>query len=665
MKIRQIHIENFGILNKIDLNLNDNANVLLRDNAWGKTTLAVFIKVMFYGFSHEQKSDEAINERLRYMPWQGGVYGGSLVFQVGSKSYRLSKTFGKKKSEDRSSIYDADTNLSTTEYSHEPGFELFGIDMDSFLRTMYVSGNVFDVSVTSAMQAKFGDISLLDRDIQNYDAVRERIKKEKDYLNPNRKTGLVQKKYRELSKLKASLSGKEWNETRLFDLKEEIVELEKKRAYLLEELHHLDTAALDTSDLPESDVSGDMMDEKDLNGLQDDSDMEDIEADTEEFKPSIFKKGMDYVLRTLHLDNVDPLEFLLTLRDEILDLFDEKVGDAGEFKKDYVVLFIIVFLSYLFSHIIWGDGIFRFGTILFMFVSSIFLTFLLYIVLRLTVYRKLDPGKYGKKVTSEEKEEKDKTSKDITNSSVNERGEANEKEHNAEPETKEGNTEESETKESDAKAKEELRLQMKTAFLQEETQIMETLLLLHQEETKLSEMIQESIRNEKDFHIIKKEYLQLKERYEILDLTESFLEQARISYTTKYMEPLKQGFDRYFKMFIDTWKSNNRQEISEEMDMVGADLVMDANLDIQIDTNGVLHSTRVLSAGYKDIINLCKRFALMELMYQKERPLIILDDPFVNLDDKKMKGAIQFLKKLSDEGQVLYFTCNRSRFPEW
>ena len=40
-------------------------------------------------------------------------------------------------------------------------------------------------------------------------------------------------------------------------------------------------------------------------------------------------------------------------------------------------------------------------------ISSIFLTFLLYIVLRLTVYRKLDPGKYGKKVTSEEKEEKD------------------------------------------------------------------------------------------------------------------------------------------------------------------------------------------------------------------------------------------------------------------
>ncbi len=48
-------------------------------------------------------------------------------------------------------------------------------------------------------------------------------------------------------------------------------------------------------------------------------------------------------------------------------------------------------------------------------------------------------------------------------------------------------------------------------------------------------------------------------------------------------------------------------------------------------------------------------------MYKDEKPFIILDDPFVNFDDEKLRGGISLLKEISREYQVIYFTCHESR----
>jgi uncharacterized protein YhaN len=45
----------------------------------------------------------------------------------------------------------------------------------------------------------------------------------------------------------------------------------------------------------------------------------------------------------------------------------------------------------------------------------------------------------------------------------------------------------------------------------------------------------------------------------------------------------------------------------------------------------------------------------------RERPPLILDDPFTNLDDEKMEGAMRFLRETGRRYQILYFTCSSSR----
>jgi uncharacterized protein YhaN len=48
-------------------------------------------------------------------------------------------------------------------------------------------------------------------------------------------------------------------------------------------------------------------------------------------------------------------------------------------------------------------------------------------------------------------------------------------------------------------------------------------------------------------------------------------------------------------------------------------------------------------------------------MYTEEKPFIVLDDPFVNLDDAKLEKALAFLRNASKEYQILYFACHESR----
>ena len=55
------------------------------------------------------------------------------------------------------------------------------------------------------------------------------------------------------------------------------------------------------------------------------------------------------------------------------------------------------------------------------------------------------------------------------------------------------------------------------------------------------------------------------------------------------------------------------------------------------------------------------RLSLIDSLFEKEKPFIILDDPFVNLDESKIKNATDLLKNISKDYQIIYFICHDSR----
>ena len=52
---------------------------------------------------------------------------------------------------------------------------------------------------------------------------------------------------------------------------------------------------------------------------------------------------------------------------------------------------------------------------------------------------------------------------------------------------------------------------------------------------------------------------------------------------------------------------------------------------------------------------------MIEAMYKEETPFLIFDDPFVNLDNDRVRAGVNILKRISDNYQIIYFTCHESR----
>ena len=174
MRLLDLHIQNFGTLRDFSLTLDPGLNVLYRENGWGKTTLAVFIKAMLYGLPATSKRSLDENERKKYTPWQGGAYGGSISFETEKGAFRAERFFGAKESGDSFALYDLATGLESHAYSRNLGVELFGIDADGYERTVYLSQRgILTKGENYSITAKLGDLLDDVDDIGGYDAAAE------------------------------------------------------------------------------------------------------------------------------------------------------------------------------------------------------------------------------------------------------------------------------------------------------------------------------------------------------------------------------------------------------------------------------------------------------------------------------------------------------------
>lgn len=86
MKLRSCHIDNFGKLSDLHLEFQDGVNLFHEPNAWGKSTLAAFLRVMFYGFDSKRESGLFDKERVVFRPWQGERMEANWIFPIREKS---------------------------------------------------------------------------------------------------------------------------------------------------------------------------------------------------------------------------------------------------------------------------------------------------------------------------------------------------------------------------------------------------------------------------------------------------------------------------------------------------------------------------------------------------------------------------------------------------
>ena len=170
MKLISMHINNFGGLHNYDYNFEEGINVILQDNGWGKTTMAAFLKAMLYGFDTKRSKDITANERKRYLPWQGGEYGGSLDFEAEGARYRIFRTFGETPRSDRTKILNLDTKTTARIDPEKIGETFFKLDASAFQRSVYINQNGLDVDgASSSIHTRLNSLVSQANDVAAYD----------------------------------------------------------------------------------------------------------------------------------------------------------------------------------------------------------------------------------------------------------------------------------------------------------------------------------------------------------------------------------------------------------------------------------------------------------------------------------------------------------------
>ena len=243
MKLISCHIENFGGLSSFDLEFDAGLTVLRRENGFGKTTLAEFIRAMFYGFPRQTKS---LNKRKKYRPWNGGKWGGHLTFEQDGKIYRMERSFGATPRSDTFNLIDLQTGLKSTDFTDEIGLEIFGLDADSFERSTYLPQNR-DVGVltTDSIRAKLGGLVEDENDVGGYEKAMKRLREKRSTYIPYTAAttrGAVAEAGREITKLQQALDKAERCGEELTRIDGDIAHLEEQKRKAEAEIEQVRTA---------------------------------------------------------------------------------------------------------------------------------------------------------------------------------------------------------------------------------------------------------------------------------------------------------------------------------------------------------------------------------------------------------------------------------------
>lgn len=238
MRLIECYIDNFGKLSDTTFSFDKGLNCIYRENGAGKTTLSAFIMAMLYGLNSDRKHSLDDNTRKKYMPWQGGTYGGSLTFMWQGRLYRVERSFGSKISDDKVRLIDVALGTECYEPSPERlGEELFDITAEGFLRTVFLSEkNITDIKEDS-VAAKLSKVIGTDGDVGDITKATNKLNDRTKFYKKTGNKGAIAEVEAEISVIDDKLGDVERKrkeaeeyESQLLSLEAQISELEELRS---------------------------------------------------------------------------------------------------------------------------------------------------------------------------------------------------------------------------------------------------------------------------------------------------------------------------------------------------------------------------------------------------------------------------------------------------
>lgn len=670
MKLLSCHVENFGKLSDFSYIFEEDLNVLLAENGWGKSTLAAFLKVMFYGFEGENRRSEDGNERLRYKPWSGGTYGGSVTFSKGDREYRMHRSFGTRKKEDTFLLFDDATGLPSSDFTENVGEELFGIDRASFTRTVFWSQQDHMTEATAMIQAKIGDLTAGESDLPDYDRAIRLVQREIDRLSPDRSSGQIRKKEARASVLEAESA-------RIPQLKRQLAESATAHQDLTAQLDGIRrerqewmsaeraAQAVAIAEDPIGNIQG--------ASIQGASSAEEAERAVLTARLTASRKRLESLQRIRHRTAAEGHrereEYLRVQKERTKEERSASLAMSRSARTLRIITASALAASLLFFVLVGTKAL----PLPFIAVGIILLAGSLFAAFQsvkansgelpaaphledlreeeLALRESLQNlSRRMKRVETQIREEAQsqralRARFDRLPASYSRSGDGRTESYRSGTIAPEAGGPVSGKPGSGPRGSAALFAEELAEFDRREEECRGQLTRAEHRTEDLRRQIRECLDSEEQLADLRKELATLRQQYDTCVRTASFLEEARSSFNSRYMNPFLRSFRRHYGML--TGES-------------AQDLQTNADFGISVMREGLPRDPSLMSEGTRDLISLCRRMAMIDAMYPGEKPFLVLDDPFSNLDDERVKGGMRFLRDASLEYQILYLTCHES-----
>ncbi|MBR6737329.1 MAG: AAA family ATPase [Clostridia bacterium] len=151
---------------------------------------------------------------------------------------------------------------------------------------------------------------------------------------------------------------------------------------------------------------------------------------------------------------------------------------------------------------------------------------------------------------------------------------------------------------------------------------------------------------EAELNLLNQDRQDYKVQFKYVSNAIDLLEKANESLCARFLAPVKNALTKYYSKLTGVNVDN---------------LLLDADFNVSFEELGRQREVGYYSKGFKTALSLSMRLSLISALFENEKPYIVLDDPFVDLDGDKLKNALGFLKELESEYQIIYFTCHSSR----
>ena len=248
MKLISCYIENFGAIKQKEIKFEKNLTSICEENGYGKTTIASFLEAMFYGMEPDRSNKKDFGMRRHFNPFAGGKFGGYAVFSIGRDRYKIERYFdASSETRDSLTVYKNDERFEG--FGDKIGEKIFGIDKQSFERTIFIDSREIEITSTGSIGAKLNNFVEGSTDETNTDKALKRLEeKAKEYQKKRGANDRISNEQQEVRKINDRISNAETIMKSLPEKYKQLSDLEQEDKKLSQEAKAQQKAALELKD---------------------------------------------------------------------------------------------------------------------------------------------------------------------------------------------------------------------------------------------------------------------------------------------------------------------------------------------------------------------------------------------------------------------------------